>query len=124
MHIKRRVISSLLAMFSLFAFSLTTKSQRPPNITFPSQSKAASPNGRYVVVGVDSPEEPHHTIFLEDRRLQTRRKLLNYERSADILWNPNSKSLALTDHGGSDFSLCSVIAVDPAAPSIQVMDEA
>jgi len=91
-------------------------------VSFPEQSLAISPDGRYAIVGVDSAAEPHHTVFLEDLFLKTRRKLFNYDRHVALLWKPDSKLFAVTNYVGSDKSQCTIILVDEKMPPIQVLD--
>jgi hypothetical protein len=89
-------------------------------IGFPEHSRATSPNRDYALVNVDRETEPYHTVFLENRKLKTRRELFHYGRGIDVLWNPDSQFFALTDHAGSDYSLCSIICVDEKVPAIDV----
>jgi len=100
-----------------------TASQASTNIvSFPEQSQAASPNRRYVIVG-ENHAEPFHTAILEDRVLKTRRKLFDYDRHIDLLWNPDNTSFALTDYEESDYSRCSIIFIDQTLPTIRVWDK-
>src|ERR1700676_4135180 len=69
----------------------------PTIVSFPEHSEAASPNGAYVIIGEENHAEPFHTAVLEDRVLKTRRKLFDYDRHIDLLWNPDNQSFALTD---------------------------
>lgn len=108
----------LIRMAPAVAQRLTTKP-----ISFPEHSQAVSPSGRYLITAVDSDSEPHHTIFLNDRRLKTRRVLFSYGRGIEILWNPDSKSFVLNDYAGSDYSECRIISVDEKAESINVWDK-
>ncbi|HYB61750.1 MAG TPA: carboxypeptidase-like regulatory domain-containing protein [Methylomirabilota bacterium] len=91
-------------------------------VPFPAKSLAVSPDGRYAIIGVDTDREPYHTVFLEDRVLNTRRKLFNYDRNIVLLWKPDSKLFAVTDYTGSDSSQCRIISADEDAPPIQVLD--
>ena len=91
-------------------------------VSFPEQSQVVSPDGRYVIVGVDSDAEPHHTAFLEDRINKTRRKLFNYDRHVSFLWYYDSDLIAVTDYVGSDSSRCSIVSVDEKAPPTEVLD--
>jgi len=101
-----------------------TASQASPQIvSFPEQSQAASPNARYAIVGEENHAEPFHTAILEDRVLKTRRKLFDYDRHIDLLWNPDSKSFAVTDYEESDYSRCSIIFIDQTVPTIRVWDK-
>jgi hypothetical protein len=102
----------------------TIASQAPPKtVSFPEHSEAASPNERYVVVGEQNHAEPFHTAVLEDRVLKTRSKLFDYERHIDLLWNPDSKSFAVTDYEESDYSRCSIVFTDRTLPTIRVWDK-
>jgi hypothetical protein len=64
---------------------------------------------RIAVVNVDSDAEPNHTLFLENRNTNTRRKLLEYSRHVEVLWNSNSTSFAVTDYAGSNVADCLVL---------------
>ena len=77
---------------------------------FPEHSRATSPNRDYALVNVDRETEPYHTVLLENRKLKTRRELFMAEASTSL--EPDSQSFALTDHAGSDYSLCSIVYVD------------
>ncbi|HXM99499.1 MAG TPA: Xaa-Pro peptidase family protein [Candidatus Dormibacteraeota bacterium] len=91
-------------------------------VSFPGQSQAVSPHGRYAIVGVDNGTEPFHTVFLEDRFLKTRRKLFHFDRHIVVLWKSDSKLFAVTDYVGSDNSRCTIVSVDEKVPPIQVLD--
>jgi hypothetical protein len=89
-------------------------------VSFPKLSQAVSPDGRFVVVGINSDKEPNHTVFLEDRYLKTRRKLFTYERHIVVLWKADSKLFAVTNYVGSNSSRCTIISVDRKAKPIEV----
>ena len=90
-------------------------------VSFPEQSQAVSPDGRYAVVGVNSNIEPYHTVFLEDRNVKARRKLFTYDRHIVVLWNADSKLFAVTNYVGSDNSRCTIISIDEKAQPIEVL---
>jgi hypothetical protein len=92
-------------------------------VSFPPQAQAASLDGHYVIIEEKNHSEPFHTAILEDRVLKTRRKLFDYDRGIDLLWNPDSKSFAVTDYEGSDYSRCRIIFADRTAPTIQIWDK-
>jgi hypothetical protein len=120
----RRVLTPLvLFALSLCVTSTQAQQARTKAVSFPDHSRAVSPNRHYTIIGVDSDSEPYHTVFLKDLRLGTRRKLFNYGRHIDLLWNPDSKSFALTDYAGSDYSRCSIVSVDENVPPIQLWDK-
>jgi hypothetical protein len=91
-------------------------------VSFPERSQAASPDGRYMITGVDTDPPPHDAVFLEDRALKTRRKLFDYDRHIALLWANDSKSFAVTDYMGSDTSRCTVVSVDKSVRPIHVLD--
>jgi hypothetical protein len=94
------------------------------SVSFPAQSEAASPDGRYVVFSIESGTVPYHSVFLQDmwQLYKTPRKLLNYDRSIVLLWRYDSKLFAVTDYFGSDSPRCSIFSVDEKVPPIQVLD--
>ncbi|HVP44406.1 MAG TPA: hypothetical protein VMS96_13315 [Terriglobales bacterium] len=82
-----------------------------------------SPDKRFELINVDSDKEPHHSIFLKERKTGQSRKVYEYGRSAAVLWAPDSKHFALNDHAGSDFTNTYVVAVDESTPRIDVQEE-
>jgi hypothetical protein len=115
----------LLAVATMSPCALSTLAQRPHTnaISFPEHSHAISPDGRYVLVAVNADREPSHMVYLEDSQLKSRRKLFNYDRHIDLLWNPDSESFAVSDYAGSDHSRCSIVSVTENVPPVQVWDE-
>jgi hypothetical protein len=91
-------------------------------VSFPDQSQAVSPDGRYAVLNIDSDRKPHHRAVLEDRSLKTRRKLFDYERHIVLLWDYDSQMFAVTDYIGTDSSTCSIISVDDKVPRLEAVD--
>jgi hypothetical protein len=92
------------------------------SVSFPAQSEAISPDGRYAIISVDRGTKPSHSVFLEDRLLKTRRKLFNYDRHVVVLWKSDSKLFAVTDYVASDSSRCSILSVDEKVSPVQVLD--
>jgi hypothetical protein len=92
--------------------------------SFPGHSTSTSPNGRYVLINIETVvgNEYRNTVVLEDRTLKTKRTMFDYERHIEILWNPNSKFFALSDFAGSDVAECRVISVDPNIEPVPVLD--
>jgi hypothetical protein len=91
-------------------------------VSFPEQSQAVSPDGRYAIIGVDSGSEPYHAVFLEDRLHKNRRELFNYDRHIVLMWKSDSKLFAVTDYLGSENSRCSIFSVNERVPPIQILD--
>jgi len=94
-------------------------------VRLPFRSIHAPPplDGRHVLISIDSDKEPYHrTVFLENRKFKTRRKVYEYERWAEVLWNPDGNSFALTDYAGSDNALCTIISVDEQILAVPVFE--
>jgi hypothetical protein len=97
--------------------------KQPHVFSFPGNLRAVSLDRRFAIVSEDRSAEPYyHTLFLEDLKLKKRRKIIEYERSAEVLWNPDGKSIALTDHEGSNFALCRVFFVNDQIKTIPVLE--
>jgi hypothetical protein len=111
-------LSLACALIVVFALSVVAQSRTAAPVSFPeAASEAVSPNGQFAVVNVDSDAEPHHTLFLENRQTKARQKLMDYERHVEVLWNPNSTTLAVTDYAGSNIAECLLFSVsDPRQP--------
>jgi len=107
----------------LAALAAATSGGATKLVSFPStRTEAVSPDRRFAVVNVDSDTEPYHTLFLENRQSKTRRKLLEYGRHVEVLWNPNSTSFAVTDYAGSNVAECLVFSVSDGGESRNVAD--
>ena len=91
-------------------------------VSFPANSEALSPDGRYAIVDIDRSSEPYHVVFLKNLQVNSRRELFDYDRHVDVLWSPDSKSFAVTDYGDSDFSRCNIFSVDEKIARIPVLD--
>jgi len=96
-------------------------------VSFPSEATAVSPDGRFSVVSVDSNTfsdlGQDHILFLQDMQTQAKRKLLDYYRSVDVLWNPDSSSLAVTNYVGSNVADCLVFFIATDRKSVNVADK-
>jgi hypothetical protein len=57
-----------------------------------------------VIIEEKNHSERFQTAILQDRSLKTRGELFDYDRHIDLLWNPDSKSFAVTDYEGSAYS--------------------
>jgi hypothetical protein len=91
-------------------------------VSFPDHSRVPSPDGRYVLVGVDSDTEPHHAVFLEDTLQKTSRKLFSYDQHVKLLWNHESTLIAVTTFTGNESSKCMVVSVDEKLPIFRALD--
>ena len=84
------------------------------------RSEVDSPDGKYVFVNVDNQQQPHHSLFLEEKSTGRRHKISDYERSVAVVWAPNSKRFALNDYAGSDFTSTYIISVDESLPKVDI----
>lgn len=89
-------------------------------IQFPgSSSQLISPNGRYVLVNVDS-EGPamtsylsdNHSLYLLDLKSTKVEKVRSYGRKVEALWSPQSLALLINDYEGSNSTRAIVYLVD------------
>lgn len=114
------VILILLLFLSLIPTAFFAQTARK----FPgTKSELASPDKRWVLQDIDRDQEPNHSIFLKDTTTGKTRKICDYERSASVVWSPDSRHFALNDYAGSNFSETSVLSVDETVPKIDVQDE-
>jgi hypothetical protein len=95
--------------------------QLSSRVSFPStRSEAVSPDRRFAVVNTDADMEPYHTLSLENRKTKSRRKILEYGRSVEVLWNPESTSFAVNDYAGSNLAECKVFSLLPDRAPLDV----
>jgi Tol biopolymer transport system component len=106
----------LALAITLLILTAAAGEKRGAIVSFPSDQTAPSPDGRYVVLNVDSDKEPEHTLFLVERPSKAKRKLLVYGRYTEALWNPNSDLIAITDYAGSNVAQCLVFSTSGRAP--------
>jgi hypothetical protein len=81
-------------------------------IQFPGSVPSVSPNGRFVLTWKEpSKGIPDHQLFLRDRKFNWDKSVYQFGRHIEVVWAPDSKHFALTDHAGSNLS--EVLLVDP-----------
>ena len=102
---------------------------KPPggdgNASFPEVSDSWSPNARFVVKNVDTPDDPKspHSIFLTDMQTGARMLLYTYPRKVDLLWSPASNALAVNDWDARDEAQCIVFVLTPRLERIDLRAE-
>ncbi len=117
-----QLISFLLAP-SVCVGNCTVVNEGPPSSM--DNLPGVAPNGGYAIVDVVGEREPRHAIFLEDRILDTKRKLFASDHPGAFLWNPASNEFAVTDdkdYTGNDISLHCIFSVERDVPPIPVLD--
>ena len=118
---KRGRLPVLVALICLGSFVYAV----PPRgkTSFPSRvTRAESPDHRYAIINVENQEEPRHTLFLEDEREKTRRKLMDYGRSVEVLWNPNSRYFIVNDYAGSNVAECWLFNAEAEGTPVRLSD--
>ena len=110
-----------IAVATLAALAASNKTTHL--VPFPSaQTQAVAPDKRFAVVNVDSDKEPYHTLFLEDQQTNTRRKILEYDRSVEVIWNPDSTAFAVNNYAGSNVGECLIFFTSDKIASVNVGD--
>jgi len=116
---KACTISILMMSFLL----LSVVSFSPTARRFPgNKSELTSPDRHWTLQNVDRDQEPHHSILLKDNTTGKTRKICDYNRSATVIWSPDSRHFALNDNAGSNYAEASIVAVDEAGPMIKLQD--
>src|SRR5882762_7255306 len=94
--IRLAILLAGLASFSQFGLALC--SSYPGSVPF-----LPSPDSKFVLSNEDSDSEPHHRlVLLKVGSGDGPRTVLDYGRSIDICWSPDSRWLIVNDHEGSD----------------------
>jgi hypothetical protein len=89
--------------------------------TFPGKSqRCSSPRDLWEVEWREPSGNGGHTLWLKATGSATPTKLLEFERSADLLWSPDGRSLAVTDHAGSSESVLWVFTGPTLLPAVNV----
>ena len=87
------------------------------------KSELTSPDGHWTLQNVDRDQEPHHSILLKENTTGKARKICDYNRSAAVIWSPDSRHFALNDYAGSDFTETTILSVDETVPNVDVQKE-
>ena len=117
-----KLLASILAIISLI--ELTTEVvEGQARCTFPGKSqRCSSPHGLWEVEWRGPSTGGRHILWLKATSRETSTKLLEFDRSADLLWSPDGRSLAVTDHTGSNDSVLWVFTGPTLVPAINVED--
>lgn len=125
---KRVAILSGLSVFLLGTMLLAGEKQI---VRFPGkETKFLSPNGRYVLINVDSIEEKdvsrlgdNHALYLRDLKHNKEDKIYSYGRYVDVLWSLKGGWLLINDHGGSDYTNSIIFPVSNKGRPVDVKEE-
>ena len=102
---------------------------KPPgasgNAFFPTVEDSWSPDARFLLKNVDTPNNPDspHSIYLTDMRTGVRTVLYSYARRAEIIWSPDSDIVAINDFDANDDSQCMVFPILPHCGRIDLREE-
>jgi hypothetical protein len=84
-----------------------------------------SPDGRYRISNVFCSDPAHVgelVLVLLNIKSGERRNLYTYNRDATVVWSPNSRSIAINDFAGSDYTNNLLISLDRNVPSIDLKE--
>jgi len=74
--------------------------------TFPSDNqRCRSPRGLWEVEWQEPSGDGRDVLWLKPTPSGTRAKLMEFDRSVDLLWSPDGRALAVTDRAGSSESV-------------------
>jgi hypothetical protein len=91
--------------------------------TFPGDNRrCVSPRGVWQVEWREPSGEGRHVLWLQATAGGTPKRLLEFGRSADLLWSPDGRALAVTDHSGSSESALWVFTGPSFLPALNVED--
>ena len=95
-------------------------------VTFPNATnKSESPNGRYVLVNIDHPNEVDtdydwHSIFLVDTKTGGKTLFYKYGRGVAVVWSPNSNAVVVNDYWGSNVSRSVLFALNRSNQRVDI----
>jgi hypothetical protein len=114
-------LASILALVGLLDLASGVV-QGQARCTFPGNNQhCSSPRGVWEVEWREPSGDGRHVLWLKTTS-GTPRKLLEFDRSADLLWSPDGRALAVTDHAGSSESLLWVFTGPALGPAVNVED--
>ena len=129
MHVRKWLTTLSGVLISLYAFTATAGPQIA--IQFPGEiSQIASPNGRHILLNVDSENKEHtlslggnHALYLRNLKTGEKKKIYAYGRHVKTLWSPRGNRLMISDYGGSDYANCIIFFFDTARNPIDVQEQ-
>lgn len=84
------------------------------------ESKLISPNHRYAIENVERAGEPRHVLLMTDKSSGKTREVYQYARRASVLWSPDSRTFAIDDAAGSDYTETKIFSVKDGAVVLDV----
>ena len=91
--------------------------------TFPSENQhCVSPGDRWEVEWQAPSGDGRHVLWLKDFSSGIRTELAEFDRSVELLWSPDGRALAVTDHTASNESVIWVFTGPKLLPGVNVED--
>jgi hypothetical protein len=124
-HMLKSRVPAIAVLAVLCGLLCLASANAQSHSTFPGKkSVSKSPNGRYVIHNVDDENlHPPHRLELEDTLTSSKVKLLDYDRSVDVLWSPAGSKFIVIDRAGSNLTESYIYIVDKSLRRINVSDE-
>jgi len=124
----RFATATILLLAVGFAYGATILDKPPGpsgNASFPYVSDSWSPDGRFLLKSVDTPNDPDapHRIYLTDMQTGVRTILYSYARQAQILWSPGSDAVAINDYDANDDAQCVVFPLLPGRARVDLREQ-
>lgn len=123
-----QVIALAFVLLSVGFATAETILDKPPgasgNAWFPQVADAWSPDARFLLKNVDTPNDLNspHSIYLTDMKTGTRNMLYSYARRAEILWSPGPDAVAINDWDANNDAQCVVFPLLPHRERIDLRD--
>jgi hypothetical protein len=125
-------IATMILLFMELAVGFAYAATAPPkppgasgNAVFPEVDDSWSPDARFVVKNVNTPEDPRapHAIYLTDMKTGQREVLYTYARRADLIWSPASDALAINDWDANNDAQCVVFILVPRQEPLDLREQ-
>ena len=112
---QRRTLSSYLLVISMCIAVFGSERSFPGPV-----NRLPSPDGRYVLINVDSDKAPHHVLVIKDSSSGVKRQIHSYGRHVSALWSPDGNMLVVNDYAGSDFSKSLLFSAAADKPTVDL----
>jgi len=94
------------------AFLLITSVLMAQRAEYPGKKILRSPSGRYEIFPKEVPSSEDRHLFLRNLTSKEILHLYAFERSVDVLWSPDSRTLAITDYLSSCYGTTYFISLN------------
>jgi len=105
----RSIITLFLGLIVPFGAAVGAQAESP--CIFPGADHTCQdPRGRWAIEWREASGGGRHVLWLKSLVSGGARKLLEFDRSVELLWSPSGKALAVTDRAGSNDSVLRVFS--------------